>query len=100
MKKTALITLAVCALLASGCSKKQEPTVAKVENNTTVAKVETNATAEKAIVKPAEKTEEPKVVKPVVKEVTKTIKKTNVTINSYSECPSFKNNDYKTIPYE
>ncbi|MDD3467351.1 MAG: hypothetical protein PHE67_09395 [Campylobacterales bacterium] len=89
MKKTALVITAVFALFVSGCSKKQEPTVAKVETNTTV---------EKQIAKPAEKVEEPK---QATKEVTKTIKKTNVTINSYSECPSFKNNnDYKTIPYE
>lgn len=83
MKKTALIFAAIFAVFTSGCSKKQEPTVAKVETNTTV-----------------EKPEAKKDVKPAAKEVTKTIKRTNVTINNYSECPSSQNNDYKTIPYE
>ncbi len=102
MKKTALLFVIALAITVGGCSKKQEPAVAKVETNTTVEK-----SAEKPIAKPAPVVEQPVAPKPVqpvaqasVKEVNKTIKKTNITINSYSDCPSFKNSDYKTIPYE
>jgi PBP1b-binding outer membrane lipoprotein LpoB len=93
MKKTALVMAAIFALFVSGCSKKQEPVIEK-------EKVEVNKTTENPVEKPAEKQAVKAEDTKQVKEVTKTIKRTNVTINSYSECPSFKNNDYKTIPYE
>lgn len=98
MKKTALLFVIALAVTVGGCSSKQEPTAAKVETNTTAEKP-----AEKPIAKPAPVVEQPVAPKPVqasVKEVNKTIKRTNITINSYSDCPSFKNSDYKTIPYE
>lgn len=103
MKKTAFLFVIAFAIILGGCSKKQEPTVAKVETNATVEKVESNVTVEKVVAKPAPVVEQPVAPKPVqapVKEVNKTIKRTNVTINSYSDCPSFKNSDYTTIPYE
>ncbi len=68
----------------TGCSKKQEPLVAKVDTNKT-AETDKSAVESK---------------KTAATEVNKTIKRTNVTINSYTDCPTFKASDYKTIPYE
>jgi len=72
MKKTLLFSALCAAFVMTGCAKKQEPLVAKVETKT-------NKSAS---------------------EVNKTIKRTNVTINSYTDCHTFKASDYKTIPYE
>lgn len=66
--------------MLSGCAKKQDSLLAKSDTNGTV--------------------ELDKSVGVAPKEVNKTIKRTNITINSYSDCPSFTNSDYKTIPYE
>lgn len=38
--------------------------------------------------------------KPAKEEANKTIKRTNITVNNFSECPSSTPNNYKTIPYE
>jgi PBP1b-binding outer membrane lipoprotein LpoB len=79
MKKVSLLLIFCLAVILSGCSNKQEPLVAKIADvNKTESKNKQQA----------------------VKEVNKTIKRTNVTINSYSDCPSFTTSDYKTIPYE
>jgi len=83
MKKAFLFSALCAAFVITGCSKKQEPLAVKVDTNKTT-----------------EINKSPVESKKTAAEVNKTIKRTNVTINSYTDCPTFKTNDYKTIPYE
>jgi hypothetical protein len=86
MKKVSLFLVFCLAIMVSGCSKKQDSLLAKSDTNNTTSVAEDNKTSKVSSITP--------------KEITKTIKRTNVTINSYSDCPSFTTSDYKTIPYE
>lgn len=83
MRKAFLFSVLCAAFVITGCSKKQESLTAKVDTNKTTEIDKSLAESKKTAT-----------------EVNKTIKRTNVTINSYSDCPTFKANDYKTIPYE
>jgi predicted component of type VI protein secretion system len=82
MGRVSLFLVFCLTVMVSGCAKKQDSLLAKSDTNGTV---ELNKSVAAST---------------TPKEVNKTIKRTNITINSYSDCPSFTNSDYKTIPSE
>lgn len=87
--KKAYFWLFVCiAALFGGCSSKGEPAPAKQEANAT-QKQEVNTTKAASSAAGTKKAE-----------ANKTIKRTNITVNNFSDCPSSTPSDYKTIPYE
>lgn len=86
MKKTYFWLFMCIAVIFGGCSSKSEPKPEKQEANVT-QKQEGNISKQKTA--EAKKTE-----------VNKTIKRTNITVNNFSDCPLSAPSDYKTIPYE
>ena len=83
MKKSYFLPFACSMALLAGCASKNESVSAKQELNET--QKEANST-KKAETKKSE--------------VNKTIKRTNITVNNFSDCPMSAPSEYKTIPYE